>query len=261
MSWSSVRPLLVVGLLSGCIYPELSTPLGAPPSGAVLEPDPPSDLVFVAFDGASLDSRTPDGRTWSGGAPDTYARLTVDGENVLQTPVAHKTLNPRWPNQPEANYPIKASAKVRVELWDDNGLVDSPICVAKLDDFAAQARLGNLTADCAHGIQIDLHVEPAHAKYGIGIYYEAHGDGIFITRVASNSPASRAGIGEGDLIVELQGKRVSAMKSGEARKLIETQRRKGLKVVVRSAAGKTIKAEIKDGPIYLVSGKDDGFGG
>lgn len=245
--------------LAGCIYPELSTPLRAPPNGAALDPEPPSDLVFVAFERAALGSRTPDGRAWSGAGPDTFARLTVDGEVILETPVAHDTRNPTWPGQPEANYPIGPRAKVRVELWD-SGVLNSPICVAKLDDFAAQARLGNLTAECGSSAQIQMRVEPAHAKFGLGIYYEAQPDGVYVTRVASNSPASRAGIGEGDMLTELNGKGVSSMKSGEAQSVINTHRRDGLKVVVKGADGKTHKAEIKDGPVYLVSGKDTGFG-
>jgi S1-C subfamily serine protease len=105
-----------------------------------------------------------------------------------------------------------------------------------------------------------MRVEPAHAKFGLGFYYEAQPDGVYVTRVASNSPASRAGIAEGDTITELMGKPVSSMKSGEAQSSINTHRRDGLKVVVRSAGGKTHKAELKDGPVYLVSGKDAGFG-
>src|SRR5258706_15147053 len=106
MSKSSL--VLLLGLLGcGAVYPQLGTPVRTPPAGITLAPPPPEDLVFVKFAGAVIPSKTRDGRSWDsvgGSLPDAFAKLFVDGQVILETPVQSNTLTPTWPDQRKANY-------------------------------------------------------------------------------------------------------------------------------------------------------------
>ena len=72
-------------LVSGCpvLYAEIGTPIRSVPDQLVLEPGPPEDMLFMRFAKAWIPLRTRDGREWTGGAPDPYALVRVDGKELF----------------------------------------------------------------------------------------------------------------------------------------------------------------------------------
>src|SRR5687767_14554841 len=218
-----VMALVVLASSCGAVYPEVSAPVRVVPAGRELAPPPPDDLLFITFKSAEIPERTRDGRKWDsigGSAPDPFAKLFINDKVLIITPVHSNTLKPTWPEQKRANYRISQRSRARLELWDSNALNNRPICVQNLDDLHEAASNGQLDVMCDSGARLTLTVDRAHARIGLGLYYELRTEAVFVTRVIGESPAARAGISRGDEIVKIQGKEVKTMEEGEARSLI-----------------------------------------
>src|SRR5262252_2936930 len=195
----------------GAVYPEISPPLKAPPAGRKIEPPPPQDLFYIEFVKADIPSRTRDGREWDslgGSLPDPFAKLIVNDREIIKTPIQSDTLAPTWPDQTRANYRIAKDATIRVEIWDSNPLNNHPICIKKIRDLQDLAGPIPVTVDCDSGAHFSMRVEPAHGLWGLGFKYELSASAIAVSRVLPESPAYRAGIRQGDDVVQIQGKKV-----------------------------------------------------
>jgi hypothetical protein len=253
--------LLLLPLL-GCsaVYPELSPPLRAPPSGFHLEPPPPSDLFYFRFAGADIPTKTRDGRHWDsvgGAAPDPFAKLIVNGKDFVVTSVESDTIRPTWPDQDRANYRIHPSDALVVELWDSNPLNNHPICREKVPSFQdfVKGDQPYMEIECDDGGRIRLVVEPAHARLGLGLYYELRTQQAFVTHVLAESPASRAGLRGGEEILTAQGQPVKTMEEGKLQSLINANASIGVKLTVRADSGTTREVALRDGAIYPVAGE------
>jgi len=244
----------------GAVYPELSTPVRTAPSHVNLVPTPPEDLLFVKFRGAVIPTRTRDGRKWDsvgGSLPDAFAKLFVDGRELVLTPVQSNTLTPTWPDQRIANYRIRLGAAVRVELWDSNPINNHPICVSEVRSLHAESASDSpLKIDCDSGAEITLEVDPAHSRLGVGMYYELRREEVVVTRVLRESPAGRAGLSRGDQLLKIQDKPVKTMSDGEAQSLINANAATGVKLWVRKVDRTEAEVELKEGPIYPVADED-----
>ncbi|HYQ28387.1 MAG TPA: PDZ domain-containing protein [Polyangiaceae bacterium] len=246
--------LLGLGLAGcGAVYPEISTPVRAAGTRR-LEPPPPADLVFLKFANAHIPAHTRDGRQWDsvgGEAPDPFAKLSIEDKELLLTPVQANTLNPTWPNQKVGNYRIPPGVPVRVELWDSNAINNHPICVETIGNLLAEASdEQNLDLRCDSGATIEIVVQPAHAKFGLGLYYELGSDDIHVTRVIVESPAGRAKLTRGDQLVSIQGRPVKGMDAETARSLINANVSTGVTFSVQHMDGSQGEVTLKDGPIY-----------
>ncbi len=237
----------------GAVYPEMSTPV-RPAGTRRLDPPPPDDLVFLKFANAQIPTRTRDGRQWDsvgGSAPDPFAKLLIGEREILVTPVQANTLSPTWPDQPLGNYRIPKSTPVRVELWDSNPINNHPICVEAIGNILAEASdEQNLELRCDSGATIELVVQPAHAKFGLGMYYELGTDDIRITRVISESPASRAKLKRGDQLLRIQGREVKGMDQESARSLLNSNVSTGVTLSIKHPDGSVDDVTLKDGPMY-----------
>jgi membrane-associated protease RseP (regulator of RpoE activity) len=236
------------------VYPEVATLVSTPPPGFDLKPPPPEDLLYLQFASAEIPNRTRDGRRWKsmgGDAPDPFAKLIVDGRDLIVTPIQSNTLRPTWPDQVRANYRIRKGAQVRVQVWDSNPINNHPICAEKILSLHEEAERGRpLEIDCASGARVTLIVEPAHAKLGLGFYYELRTAGIGITRVLAESPAARAGLRVGDQVLEIQGEPVEKLEEGRAQSLINANASVGVKLKIKHPDGQIVDVVLKTGPIY-----------
>lgn len=253
------KSLLVVafGLLGcGAVYPQLSTPVRTPPAEAKLTPPPPDELLFVKFAGAVIPKRTRDGRNWDsvgGSLPDVFAKLFVDGKLILETPVQSNSLTPTWDDQRKANYRIRMGAAIRVELWDSNPINNHPVCVADVHDFHSESVSEDpLKVSCSSGAELNLIVDPAHSRLGVGLFYELRREEIFVTRVLRESPAARAGLARGDQLLKIQGKAVKTMADGEAQSLINANTSTGVTLWVKKLDKSEVEVKLKEGAIYPV---------
>lgn len=253
--WSKSRLWLLLGTIAcGAVYPQLGTPVRTPPAGARLTPPPPEDLLFIEFAGATIPRKTRDGRSWDsvgGSLPDAFAKLIVDGQVILETPVQSNTLTPTWPDQRKANYRVHPGAAVKVELWDSNPINNHPICVADVPEFFSAVSVdAPLTVSCNSGAELKLWVQPAHGRLGVGLFYELRREDILITRVLHESPAARLGLRPGDQLLKIQGKDVKTMADGEAQSLINANAATGVALKVRKQDGAESELTLKEGAIY-----------
>jgi hypothetical protein len=252
-------PLGLAGLLAvaasacGAVYPEVATPV-RPAGDRRLDPPPPSDLVYLKFANAVIPPRTRDGRQWDsigGSAPDPFAKLIVDDKEILVTSVQANTLNPTWPDQKGGNYRIPNNVPVHVELWDSNAINNHPICVESINNILAEAsNEQNLELRCDSGATVELVVQPAHAKFGIGLYYELGNQDIHVTRVVSESPAARAKLRRDDQVLKIQGRDVKDLDAESARSLINSNASTGVTFTIKHPDGAIEEITLKDGPMY-----------
>lgn len=245
--------LLVASTACGAVYPEISTPVRATGT-RLLDPPAPDDLVYLKFANAQIPSRTRDGRQWDsvgGSAPDPFAKLLIEDKELLVTPVQANTLHPTWPDQKVGNYRIPRNTPVRVELWDANAINNHPICVEAIGNLLGEASAEqNLELRCDSGATIEIVVQPAHAKFGLGLYYELGTDEVRVTRVVRESPAARAKLKRGDYIVRIQGRDVKGMDQETVRSIINSNVSTGVTFALKHADGSQDDVTLKDGPMY-----------
>lgn len=249
--------VLLVALLGalGCpaVYPELSTRLRAPAPGQVLEPPPPEDLRWIRFRSGRIPERTRDGRPWDqvlGSLPDSYARLLVNGKEVLRTKVQADTLEPSWPDSPGGNFVIKPDDRLRVEMWDSNTLNDKPIGIRDLRITAEQRAQGLIEVELEGGGRVELSFEPAHARVGLGLWYELRTGTVFISRIAPGGPAERAGVQRGDEVLAIGGREVRKMTPNQVRSVFNAVPITGIVLLLKHPTGSTETVTAVEGPIY-----------
>jgi len=242
-------------LIAGCaaVFPEMKTAVRAPEAISA-EPPPGDDLYFIYFESAIVPNRTRDGRAWN---PDPFAKLIVNGEDILVTPVERNQRKPTWPSQTLANYRIGPKDDVVVELWDEDAIMDVPICQKTIHNIRDLTDERATDLECDSRARLNVHVEPARPLIGIGLYYELRGsDGVRVTRVVGQSPASRLGIGPGDRILAIQGESVMAMDALGIKSKINTYARTGLELDVWFKSGDRRKVMLIEGAMYPLHDDD-----
>jgi hypothetical protein len=255
-NWGKALAGVLWGLMSiGCsaIYPEVSTPIGAPPHADSVKPEPPDDYAYLYFKSARMPAHTRDGRPWGkdkDSLPSPYAILFIDGTEISRTEVEPNTLEPTWPNQKKENYRVSGKTKVKVEIWDDHGLFPHPICQKELKKITNYTDVGEVDVDCSGGASFLLAVEPAHPLWGLGFYFELRTTSVVISRVIAASPAGWAGLKPGDRILEIMGKQVSQLDSGQVQSAIRVNASSGLTMKVRTGDEAPRKVDIKEAAVY-----------
>jgi C-terminal processing protease CtpA/Prc len=76
---------------------------------------------------------------------------------------------------------------------------------------------------------------------------------VYVTRVLEESPAARAGLGQGIQIVSIQGESLHGKDAGAVRTLFNANLRTGLNLQISRPDGSTALIELKEGPIYPLS--------
>jgi hypothetical protein len=250
--------LLAAGmLLLGCpaVYPEIGTRTRSVRATQVLDPPPPDDIRWIQFASAKIPEKRRDGEAWRAGGkpPDPYAKLLVNGKELIRTPVQSGTFAPTWPTGPKGNFQIGAQDKLRVELWDATGIADAPIGIQEIghpsDDALANQQI---TVDFDAGGQVVITFQRAHALLGLGLWFELRSESCYITRMLEGSPAERAGLQPLDEVLKLGDRDVSKMSSDEVRSAFNAVPAGGLAMTVKHANGATLIVTLKEGPIYPV---------
>jgi hypothetical protein len=242
--------------LSGCpaVFPELGTQMRKFPPGRQLDPPPPDDLYWIRFSSGRVPERTRDGRTWGqafGTLPDPYAKLLLNGNEILRTSSQSDTMTPTWPDSPSGNFRVTATDKLRVEMWDNNPLNDKPIGVRDIGTLSDDMRVSKqLRAELDGGAEVIIALEPAHAQFGLGLWYELRTSSCFITRMLGGSPAERSGLKKGDEVTRIGGRDVSTLSADEIRSAFNAVPMAGLKLGIRHEDGTTLELTLTEGPIY-----------
>lgn len=240
----------------GCsaLYPELSARLREPPSDQELHPPPPEDVRWLRVVRARVPERTRDGRAWDSGAgdlPDPYVRVLVNGEEIFHTAEQANTLEPTWPDGPSGNFQILPEDRLRVELWEADPLVDKPIGVRDIGRPSdTQRAAGEIEVEFDAGGSLTLAFQPAHAKFGLGLWYQIHSGSAFISQTVEGGPAERAGLRKDDEVLEIAGQPLRRMSVAAIRAALDAVPSAGLVLLVKHATGTTERIRVHEGPIY-----------
>lgn len=253
-----LAPFLLALALAGCpaVYPELGTRTRPIPAGRTLDPPPPPELRWIKFLSGRVPEKTRDGRSWqANGKASPYAKLLVNGAELVKTVPESDTLAPTWPGSPRGNFKIEPGDRLRVELWDSNPLNDKPIGIRELGRAGeVQTFDGRIQVMMEEGVQsageVVLAFEPAHAVSGVGLWYELRSTGCAVTRLLDQSPAQRVGIVAGDELIRIGGQEVSGMTPDDIKTAFNAIPMDGVKLLVKHAGGAVADITLKEGPIY-----------
>lgn len=261
--WALMVVCAAVLVLLGCgaVYPEVSAPVRPAPGQGELEPPAPEDIVYVDFVRAHIPRTTRDGRAWGqteGSGPNAFAKLIVDGRDILVTPITSGTLEPTWPEQRRANYRIGRGADVRVELWDEKTMKNRPICLKRLGSLQDEVAPTPVEFVCEEsGARIVMNILPGRPLLGLGLYYELQGaGGVRVTRVVEESPASRAGITPGTRVLVLQGRSVQEMDALDVKSAINANSRTGVSMELLTPEGRRLSVTLKEAAMYPLLHED-----
>lgn len=234
------------------VFPELSTRFEKAPALGTLDPPPPDDRHFVRVVKGRIPPRARDGRTWDqafGSLPDPYVRVIVNDVELFKTKSASDTLEPVWDTTPGGNYKIQLGDKVEVQLWNNNPLADG--IIGKKEFRLEAEQLGaEIDLELSGESGVTISIQPAKAIWGAGFWYELRRGGARVTRVVDASPATRAGLQQGDEIIILEGKPIEAQTVDEVRSTLSAIPTQGVPMTVRHKDGTTLELTVKEGPIY-----------
>lgn len=241
--------------LPGCpaLYPELATRTRTIPPGQPLDPPPPEELRWIRILSARVPDHTRGGTPWQAdGKASPYAKLLVNGVELLKTNVERNTLTPTWPDSPHGNFRIAPTDRLRVELWNADPINDKPIGQRELGEVADLHNFdGQIHAEIEEGqCEVVIACEPAHAVNGLGLWYELRSSGAAVTRLLEGSPAERAGLLPGDELLKIGTRQTNAMSPDELKSTINAVPLEGIRVVIKHAAGAVTEVLLKEGPIY-----------
>jgi hypothetical protein len=212
--------VLTLAVASGCAYPRRETlAYPAPASAEGRSAEQPSGMYSIRLIGAELPPFKGAGLPWDpdGTPPDPYLKLIVGDRIVWESPAQENTLRPQWNVTLPRNVYVSASTRFRVEMWDRDSASSDPagsfqrtgLPESALPDAAARLPLDNLGA-------VTVMLSAPKAYRGVGIRFEQHGDGLLVLDVEPFSPAARAGVKKGDLIVAIGPSRVEAVGGDKA---------------------------------------------
>jgi hypothetical protein len=212
-------------------------------------------LFYIEVASAHIPTKTRDGRHWGeseDSAPDPFVIVFLGEDELFRTPVESGSFTPTWELQPNGNYKIPAGKMVQFELLDSNSMSNQSICLKQIRDLNEEVAAGETELDllCDGGATLQITVGPARPRLGLGLFYEVVMGSINVTRLHSYSPAARAGIKEGDSILEVMGKKVENLDEGEAQSLINANSAVGVELLIKHQDGQVKKVKLKDGAVY-----------
>jgi hypothetical protein len=258
-----MRLLVVAVLCCGCSASTaggdndgFATRLQPAPEGLRVEPEPPADVFWVHIAGADVPSRTRGGQLWDevGGWPDPLAILKVDGKEVMRTSSQTDTIHPSW-SEPAGNVTITAASTVTVELEDADTVQNLPIASVEGGPPTPTDLSEGKMVLAFDGGQVTLRVEAAHPLLGLGFDYEARGGTVIIGQVLAHSPAGRAGMKRGDVLLSIGGNQVADMKPRAIKSALNAVDNKPVALIVRRKSGATTTFKLKSGAVYPLFGE------
>jgi hypothetical protein len=216
--------------------------------------DEPSGMWSVRLVGADLPQFKGAGLPWDsdGTGPDPYLKLIVNDQVVWESPVQENTLHPKWNVTLPRNVYMGSKSTFRLELWDrDTGSSDPAGAFTRkglpetaLPDAEARLSTGN-------GGAITLMLSTPRAFRGVGVRFEIHGDGLYVLDVEPFSPAARAGLKTGDLIVKVGESRVEAVGGEKAASDLSLASDRGSTLTVKAEGKGERTAQLDRGFLWL----------
>jgi membrane-associated protease RseP (regulator of RpoE activity) len=254
-----MRAVLVLALsvlVVGCVYPRRSTslsPVRNPRSAAMM--DAPPDVYSLTLVDAQVRPRRPGDLHWDDddGLPDTYVKIYRNDEELWQSETVDDDLTPGWGATLPRNLRVASTDRLRIEVWDDDGVGADPIGF-----FNSRGLPPNAVPDAdarlllEGGSYVTLRLGAPTAHRGLGLAeYEIQPDALEVLEVLPYSPAARAGLEPGDRIVAIGERRVDALNDAQAASAVSMAMTRDRQLtVVRGGAPERV-VELDPGYVWL----------
>jgi hypothetical protein len=242
-----------VMLLGACAYARRSTPLSAVTGPAKAHSEAPENLWKLVVVSADIPRETRSGTRWDDdkSPPDPYLKLIIKGEEIWETKTLDNQDHPVFNASPPRNMAISRDAKVRFELWDDDGVTSDPIGVYEGRALGEAIMDSDNILKLEGGATLTVRVQPPDAHRGTGIaLYEVRKNALVILQVLPYSPAARAELAPGDRITAIDGRTIEELgpKKAESSLVLAVQKQSELLV---EREGKSRVVKLDDGFVWL----------
>jgi membrane-associated protease RseP (regulator of RpoE activity) len=215
--------------------------------------DAPSDLWHLVLVDAEMPQRQRSGLAWDqdGTGPDAFLRLVIEGRKVWESESVEDQTHPRWNASPPNNLAFDRTVKVRIELWDSDGVTSDPIGIYEGRALADAIIGADTIIKLEGGATLTLRLEPPlpHVGTGVGLY-ELRRDALFVLDVLPNSPASRAGMRVGDRITAIDGRTIDELGAKRAESALSMAAQQGSELTLERA-GKFERVSLDKGYVWL----------
>lgn len=217
-----VRPRFVVpawltlcafSCVAGCVYPRRATPLTTVMHAPVNRSTQPDNLWQLQVVDAEIPRETRTGQSWDDDktGPDAYFVLVIKDRERWRSEVIPNNFSPKFPS-PSPNLSFDRNARVRLELWDKDGMSADPIGIYEGRALSELLLDTESTITLSGGARITLRLRKPEPRAGTGIgEYELRPSGALVRTIVPNSPASRAGLAPDDRIVAVDGKKLAGL--------------------------------------------------
>ena len=244
--------ILASTLLLGCAYPRRSTPLGTVSSEAAKNIAAPPNLWRLVLVRADVPPRQRSGLAWDEDpGPDPYLKVIVEGRELWESPVIQNNIHPEFNASPPKNFAFSPDSKVRLELWDKDGVSADPIGIYEGRAFGQAIVGAPTTVKLEGGATVTLKVDRPIPHYGSGIAsYEIRKRALLLVKVVPNSPAARAGLKAGDRITAIGGKLIDDLPGGQAESALAQAGQSGAELTVEKG-GSYRQVKLDDGYVWL----------
>jgi hypothetical protein len=210
--------VLALGCATGCVFPRNATPLLSVMHSPVDRATQPPDLWQLTVVSADVPRQKRTGTSWDddGGKPDPYVLVRIRGVERWRSTSSDDTFEPSF-SQPPTNFAFAQDARVRFELWDDDGMGSDPIGMYEGRVFAESIVGSDTTIKLDSGANLTLRLDKPAPKQGLGLAeYELRPSAAVVLAVVPNSPAARAKLKPGDRIIAIDGKPLKQFEQQEA---------------------------------------------
>lgn len=252
-------PVVALVVLTSCAYPRRTTSLSPVRTASSMTTGPggtPGDVFRFTAVSATVPAQNRGATQWddNGGLPDPVLRVYRDDALVWESRTIDDTLHPEWNEAAPRNIRFPSSARIRIEVWDNDELGGDPVGIWRGIGLPPNARSGVEARILLEGESyVTIRIDPPQPHRGVGVrLFEVHGDDLEIIEVEPFSPAGRADLVPGDRILAIGGQTIGQLGGQRASGALSMAAEREQPLRVRNAQGVERTVTLDRGYVWLI---------